>query len=75
MDTESLVAFLRSQHWAVEATVSTAVQPGAVVDDPVTNPLERVFDYTVDPPRIVERRFPEHGVLRSPPASTQTDPR
>ena len=45
MDNESLVAFLRSQHWAVEATVSAAVQPqAAIIGYAVTDQLELVFD-------------------------------
>ena len=35
----------------------------------------RFSDYKVDPPLIVERRFPEHGVLRSTSASKHTEPR
>ena len=159
MDNESLVAFLRSQHWAVEATVSADVQPqAAIIGYAVTDQLELVFDtlatsrkaanlranpcvalviggwrggseqtlqyegmadfptgeelvrlkaayfnafpdgpsreswtdityvrvrprwlrfsdYKVDPPQILERRFPEHGVLRAPPANKHTEPR
>ena len=45
MDDESLVVFLRSQHWAVEATVSSAVQPqAAIIGYAVTDQLELVFD-------------------------------
>jgi pyridoxine/pyridoxamine 5'-phosphate oxidase len=45
MDNESLVAFLRSQHWAVEATVSSVVQPqAAIIGYAVTDQLELVFD-------------------------------
>jgi len=159
VDNESLVSFLRSQNWAVEATVSAEVQPqAAIIGYAVTDQLELVFDtlatsrkaanlranprialviggwhagseqtlqyegmadfptgaelvrlkeayfkafpdgpsreswadityirvrprwlrfsdYKVDPPRIVERRFPEHGVLRGASASKQTEPR
>ncbi len=159
MDNESLVAFLRSQRWAVEATVAADVQPqAAIIGYAVTEQLELVFDtlatsrkaanlranprialviggwqdgsertlqyegmadfptgpelvrvkeayfkafpdgpsreswadityirvrprwlrfsdYKVDPPLIVERRFPEHGVLRIPSANKQTEPR
>jgi pyridoxine/pyridoxamine 5'-phosphate oxidase len=157
VDNESLVAFLRAQRWAVEATVSSAVQPqAAIIGYAVTDQLELVFDtlttsrkaanlranprialviggwhagseqtlqyegvadfpvgvelvrlkneyfkafpdgasreswagityvrvrptwlrfsdYKVDPPRIVERRFAEDGVLRSPSRSKQTE--
>jgi hypothetical protein len=156
VNNEALVGFLRSQHWAVEATVSSAVEPqAAIIGYAVTDELELVFDtlatsrkvenlranprialviggwregaeqtlqyegvadfptgvelarlkaeyfkafrdgpsreswagityvrvratwlrfsdYKVDPPRIVERTFPEPGVLRSPSASKQT---
>ena len=45
MDNESLVAFLRSQHWAAEATVAAAVQPqAALIGYAVTDQLELVFD-------------------------------
>jgi hypothetical protein len=157
VDNESLVAFLRSQRWAVEATVSSAVQPqAAIIGYAVTDELELVFDtlstsrkaanlranprialviggwqqgseqtlqyegvgdfpagvelvrlkneyfkafpdgpsrqswsgityvrvrptwlrfsdYKLDPPRIVERRFAEDGILRSPSGSKQTE--
>jgi hypothetical protein len=159
VDNESLLAFLRSQRWAVEATVSPAAHPqAAIVGYAVTDQLELVFDtlattrkaanlradphialviggwqagseqtlqyegvadfpagsdltrlkqeyfkafpdgpsreswagiayvrvrptwlrfsdYGVDPPRIVERSFPEAGVLRSPSGDTHTEPR
>jgi len=159
VDNESLVAFLRSQHWAVEATVGAAAQPqAAIIGYAVTDKLELVFDtlatsrkaanlrtnprialviggwreaaeqtvqyegmadfptgaelvrlkeayfkafpdgpsreswadityvrvsprwlrfsdFNVDPPRILERRFPEPGVLRSPSANKHTEPR
>lgn len=45
VDNEALVAFLRSQHWAVEATVSSAVQPqAAIIGYAATDQLELVFD-------------------------------
>jgi hypothetical protein len=157
MDDASLIAFLRSQRWAVEATVAAGTHPqAALVGYAVTDRLELVFDtlstsrkaanlranprialviggwhdaaeqtlqyegiadfpagadlarlkrqyfavfpdgpsreswpaiayvrvspvwlrfsdYTIDPPKILERRFAETGVLRPAPGTTHTE--
>jgi len=45
MDDAALIAFLRAQRWAIEATVSSARHPqAAIVGFAVTDHLELVFD-------------------------------
>ena len=64
MDNESLVAFLRSQHWAVEATVSAAVQPqAAIVGYAVTDQLELVFDTVATSRKAANLRANPHVAL------------
>ena len=45
MDEAALLAFLRSNRWAIEATASTSLSPqAAIIGIAVTNQLELVFD-------------------------------
>jgi pyridoxamine 5'-phosphate oxidase-like protein len=58
VDDASLLSFLRSQRWAIEATVSSTHDPqAAIVGYAVTNQLELVFDTLSTSRKAANLRF------------------